>query len=561
MAGKKVFFMENIKQDAYRYAVKNAFFHKGKAEAGAVVGKIIALHPEIEIKKAMPEILEAVKKVNSMKPAEIESEYKKFETGYELKPKEKEEGLPKLEFAEKGGKVITRYSPNPSGAMHLGHARQSILNHDLAKKYKGKFLLRFDDTDPKIKIPLEKGEEMILEDLKWLSIKPDSVARATDRFETYYKHMKKAIEMQKAYVCTCNNEEWKKKKAEGTACECRDIEKKEQLKRFEKMLKHEYKEEEAVLRIKTDLQHKDPSIRDWWAAKIVDNPMHPKVKNRHLWPSYNFASAIDDHEMGITLIIRGQEHSQNTEKQKYLYSYFGWEYPYAIHTGRVKSDIGALSKSKINELMKQKGFLGFSDPGLGTLSALRRRGFQPETIREAIIEIGAKTNDTTIEFNKLADLNRKIVAGSERITFLKEPVRLDVSFAVETIAEIEGKKFSLKKGTQIFLVDRKEIEKIGIGKSARIRNAYNVRIVKKDSLQVFAECTGKSLGEMPVIHWLLKEQSSDLEIWTPEGMIAGLADNRILGKKAGEIVYLEKFGYCRIDSAKGNKAVLFWAHS
>ena len=111
------------------------------------------------------------------------------------------------------------------------------------------------------------------------------------------------------------------------------------------------------------------------------------------------------------------------------------------------------------------------------------------------------------------------------------------------------------------MVDRKEIEKIGIGKSARIRNAYNVRIVKKDSLQVFAECTGKSLGEMPVIHWLLKEQSSDLEIWTPEGMAAGLADNRILNKKAGEIVYLEKFGYCRIDSAKGNKAVLFWAHS
>ncbi|MDD5163533.1 MAG: glutamate--tRNA ligase [Candidatus ainarchaeum sp.] len=552
---------KEIIEDAYRYAIKNAFSHNGKADASAVVGKIIALHKGEDIKKAMPEIMEAVRKVNSMAFSEIEKEYKKFENSYELKPKPKREGLPDLEFAEKGGKVITRFAPNPSGVMHLGHARQAILSHDLAKKYNGKFFLRFDDTDPKIKVPLEKGEELILQDLEWLGIKPDAIYRASDRFELYYEYMKKTIEKEQAYVCTCDNEEWKKKKAKAIACSCRELPKKENLERFEKMLNHEYKEGQAVLRIKTDLQNKDPSIRDWWAAKIVDKPQHPKASDRHLWPSYNFASAIDDHELGVTLIIRGQEHAQNAEKQKFLYKYFGWEYPNAIHTGRVKSDIGLLSKSRINALMKKKDFLGYSDPRLGTLMALRRRGFQAETIREIIIEIGLKTSDTTIEFKKIADLNKKFVASAERIAFLTEPIRLEVGFAQKAIAEIDGKEFELKQGSQAFLVDKKEIDKIEIGKIVRIRNAYNARMVKKDPLQAFAEWLGKSPGEFPVIHWLLEEQSIDTEIWTPKGMIAGFVDNKILEKKQGEIVYLEKFGYCRIDQLKENKAVLFWAHS
>ncbi|MDD5148279.1 MAG: glutamate--tRNA ligase [Candidatus ainarchaeum sp.] len=551
---------EEIRKDAYRYAVKNAFLHEGRADAGAVVSKIIALHTGIDVKKAMPAIAEAVRKVNAMPAVEIEAEYRKFEGGYELKPKPKREGLPALEFAEKGAPVITRFAPNPSGVMHLGHARQAILSNDLARKYSGKFFLRFDDTDPKIKVPLEQGEELILQDLKWLDASPDKIFRASDRFELYYDYMRKTIEMEKAYVCTCDNEEWKKKKAEGTACACRDTSKKENLEKFEKMLKHEFREGQAVLRIKTDLGHKDPSIRDWWAAKIVDSPQHPKARHIHLWPGYNFASAIDDHELGVTLIIRGQEHAQNAEKQKYLYKYFGWEYPHSIHTGRVKSDIGYLSKSKINLLAKKKDFLGYSDPRLGTLSALKRRGFQPEAIREIMIDIGLKTSDTTIEFKKLADLNKKFVSDAERIAFIKDPVRLEVGFAQKTFAEVDGKEFELKQGSQSFLVDKSELEKIETGKIARIRNAYNVRMVKKDSLQAFAECLGPGPGQFPVIHWLIEEQSADTEIWTPKGMVAGFVDNRITGKKTGEIVYLEKFGYCRIDQLKGNKAVLFWAH-
>jgi len=124
----------SVEEDAYRYAVKNAVLHEGRADVGAVIGKVKALHPELGIKKTMEIALEAVKKANSLKPEELEAEFSKFEKkGYELKPKEKEDVLPKLEWAESGReKVVTRYAPNPNGLFHLGNARAIVLSHEFA---------------------------------------------------------------------------------------------------------------------------------------------------------------------------------------------------------------------------------------------------------------------------------------------------------------------------------------------------------------------------------------------------------------------------------------------
>lgn len=568
-----------IKEDAYRYAVKNAFLHGGKAEAGAVVGKIIALHKSeqgFDIKKAMPEIQEAVKRANALKKGELEKEFSRFEEeGYELKPKPKREGLPSIEFAERGGKIVTRYAPNPSGAMHFGHARQAILNHDIARKYNGKFILRFEDTDPKTKVPLEDGERMFIEDLAWLGIKADETFTDSGRFSIYYEHMKKTIGLEKAYVCLCDNDEWKKKKAKGIACACRDFDKKKNLELFNKMLKHELKEGQAVLRIKTDIQHPDPSVRDWWAAKIVDKPNHPKLKNERVFPSYNFAAAIDDHLMGITLIIRGQEHAQNSTKQKFLYDYFGWEYPEAIHTGRVKSNIGVLSKSKINALMKTKGFLGFDDPRLGTIRALRRRGFEAEAIREIMIDIGLKTSDTTVQFDRLAGANRKLIdSQSERIVFIDDPVRLSVRFAAGFTAKLPRhpdlpekgtKNYELKEGLQRFIVSKKQLEKISAGDIVRLKQAYNIKIASKNELEIEADYFNEAaLKNAPIIHWLLEGQTTDVEVILPKGdeleRLLGLAEKELEKQKPGVHIQLERFGYARVDRVEKGKVTVWFTH-
>src|SRR3989344_7776365 len=175
------------KEDAYRYAVKNAFEHGGRADMGALIGKLKALHKDLDVKKLMPTALEAVKKVNSLKADELEREFKSFEGGYELKAKPEREGLPPLEWAEKGEEpVVTRYAPNPNGPPHLGNARAAFLSYAYADKYNGKFILRFEDTDPKVKKPMDEPEKAFREDLEWFGVKISEVYFASDRLQLYY---------------------------------------------------------------------------------------------------------------------------------------------------------------------------------------------------------------------------------------------------------------------------------------------------------------------------------------------------------------------------------------
>ncbi len=551
----------DLKKDAYRYAIKNACLHNGRAEIGAITGKMKALDADLDIREAMPAITEAVKKVNGMTMEEIKKAYEKFEEkGYELKPQKKTEGLPDLDWAEKE-EVVTRYAPNPNGPFHLGNARAVIISYEYARKYGGKFLLRFDDTDPKLKKPIENAEEIFKKDLNWLGCSADETFFASDRLDIYYKFMRTAIMLGKAYVCTCDSEKWRALVKKREACPCRELKKEEQLSRFEGMLAHNLKEGEAVIRIKTDLNHKDPSIRDWWAARVVDNPVHPnpKTQGKFVWPSYNFASAIDDHELGVTLIIRGQEHEQNATKQKYLYGYFGWTYPHSIHFGRVGLEGMILSTSKIKKGIEEGVYTGWDDPRLGTIMALRKRGFQAETLKKAIIGIGIKSSDTKIEMKSLASLNKEALGEIERIPFIKEPVQLSVNYCPSATVEIDGVKIELVKGSQKFLVSKKVLEKIGKGKSFRLRNTYNVKITRLSELDAEAEFTGKTADGLPVVSWVL--QGVDVEVVMPDNSKEyGLAGEKLAGIAEGKVVNLDKFGDARVDEKKDGRIKLYFAH-
>ncbi|MBI5884497.1 glutamate--tRNA ligase, partial [archaeon] len=424
----------------WKHALKNALEHEGKAQAGAVVGKVLALFPEAkkDLAGISSEIKAVVEKVNKLKLEEARERLKLFEGKYELQKKEKREGLPELEWFISGEeKCRTRFAPNPNGPFHLGGARQAILSWLYARKYNGEFILRFDDTDPKIKKPIPNAYEMILEDLAWLGIKPKEVYYASDRMEIYYEFMKKAIDRNAAYVCTCNQEEWHKLKEAGEACPCRQNSREENLNRFEKMLGHEFKEGQAVLVIKTDLNHPDPSIRDWIAARIVDEPDNPKVgKEFKVWPMYNFASAVDDHETEVTLIIRGQEHAQNTSKQKYLYDAFGWAYPHSIHTGRLSLEGVMLSKSLIKEGFEKGEIKGWDDVKLGTIRAFKRRGYQPEALAKLIEGFGIKPSDVTVSSENLNALNRDMVKDKVLyFAFIQDPIRVDVGYSKEALAK------------------------------------------------------------------------------------------------------------------------------
>jgi len=561
-----------MKDLAYKYAVKNAFEHEFKADLKAVIGKLIALDKDFSknLSKEIKEVNEIVEKVNSMKREGIEREYKKFEGSYELKPQEQREGLKELDWAQEG-KIVTRFAPNPNAPFHIGNARAAYMSYAYAKKYKGKFILRFDDTDPKVKKPIENAEQIFLEDMEWLGMKPDEIYFASDRLEIYFRYMRKLILMGKAYVCTCQKEEWKKCIDEKKGCKCRELPEETQLERYDKMQKHEFKEGEAVLRLKTDLNSDDPSIRDWWMAKIVDEPEHPKIKVPvHVWPSYNFASAIDDHELNVTYIIRGQEHAQNAVKQKFLYDYLGWVYPHVSLIGRIKLEGVILSKSAINKGIEEGIYQGYDDPRLGTIRALRRRGFKAEVIIEALEDIGIKSSDATVSMKALIAMNKKLIdREAERFTFIKDPIKFDVQFIpkmkVEKVIhpdfpERGVRSYELNEGTQTFYVPKKELEGIKEGQVVRLRHAVNAKIIEFSEERVFAEFVGKGkLENNPIISWVMEDVGASVLMPNAEKLY-GIIDYEASLKNIGSYMQLEKFGYAIIDSKDMHQLNLWFCH-
>ncbi len=191
------------------------------------------------------------------------------------------------------------------------------------------------------------------------------------------------------------------------------------------MLAGGYKEGQAVFRVKTDLEDPNPAIRDWPAFRVIDtdrNP-HPRVGSKFkVWPLYNLASGVDDHLLGITHVIRGKEHLTNMARQIFLYNYMGWKYPDDLHYGRLKVEGMILSKSKLMKAIDSGEYWGVDDPRLGTLVALRRRGYLPETIRKMMWDIGPKPVDVTISWDNLNSQNRKLIdPTSHRYYYVPDP--------------------------------------------------------------------------------------------------------------------------------------------
>ncbi len=404
----------DLREQIRKAALLNAVSHDGKAQAGAMVGKILGERQDLrsKIKELSIIINSVVNEVNSLKLAEQKAIVEEKWPETQKKEKIEEKKLPPLPNADKYAQIVTRFSPNPDCVLHLGSARAILLSHEYARMYKGKFILRFEDTDPKIKKPSLEFYESIKQDLKWLGCKVDEEYIQSDRLLIYYEYTERLIGDGNAYVCECTPEEFRKKIVAKQACPCRNLSAVENLERWHRMLNGGYTEGQAVVRVKTDLENPNPAVRDWPALRIIDTKKypHPRVGSKYsVWPLYNLAAGIDDHLMGMTHIIRGKEHYTNMVRQKYMYKYLGWEYPEAIHYGRLKITGAFLSKSKIVQGVKEGIYTGFDDPRLGTFLALRKRGITPEAIKKMIIDVGIKSNDVTLSWENLFSYNRKIL--------------------------------------------------------------------------------------------------------------------------------------------------------
>lgn len=572
-------------EEIRRIALLNAIDHEGTAQQGPVMGKLLAEKPELKsrVKEIVDCLAEVVRQVNAMPLRDQRKAAEKSSPGKPVKEKVKEEKkLRPLKNAHEFKNIVTRFSPNPDAPIHLGNARAIVLCHTYAKMYGGRFLVRFEDTDPKLKRPQLEFYESIAKDLMWLECEPAKYFVQSDRLPIYYKHAEQLLEDANAYVCTCKPRAFKKLIDTNRACKCRGLPPQEHLRRWRAMLDGAYREGEAVVRIKTDLSHPNPAVRDWPALRIIDTKRypHPRVGSKYtVWPLYNLACGVDDHLMKVTHIIRGKEHLTNQTRQEFMYRYFGWAYPESIHYGRLKITGATLSKSKILEGMRKRIYESWDDPRLATFAALRRRGIQPEAIKRLIIDVGPKTQDVTLSWENLYAHNRRVVEPkANRYFFVEDPKRIVVrNLSERFVARIPLHPDHPERGFREFNIEPKDsaadfwvatgdVEKFEKGRIIRFMELFNVKIqnVGKDAVEAAyhsQEYEEAKAIRAPLIHWIPPEYSKKCQVIMPNAAVAhGLVEQKCEEVRDGAIVQFERFGFARIDAVENDLIRAYYCH-
>ena len=307
-----------------------------------------------------------------------------------------------LAAGRNGGKVVTRFPPEPNGYLHIGHAKSICLNYSTAQKFGGKFNLRMDDTNP-VKEDTEYVES-ILEDVKWLGADwEDRFYYASDYFDQLFEYAVHLIKNGKAYVCELSEEEFKKYRGTltepGSESPYRSRSVEENLDLFMRMKNGEFPDGSKVLRAKIDMASPNMHMRDPAIYRIRHTDHHNTGSKWCVYPLYDFAHPLEDAIEGITHSICTLEF----EIHRPLYDWFieNIPTPYKPHQyefARLNLSYTVMSKRKLLELVKGNYVEGWDDPRMPTVCAFRRRGVPAEAIREFCETIGVT------KFNSLTDI-------------------------------------------------------------------------------------------------------------------------------------------------------------
>jgi glutamyl-tRNA synthetase len=562
--------MEEIKAKIRKHALQNAVRYEKPPKKDAVLKKMLAEHPELrkDAKQLSTLVKEEIKRITSMSKEERVEELTRIapEVVEAVKEKEKEKekreaGLPELPLSGSGG-VVIRFAPNPNGAATLGSARGIIVNSAYAKKYKGKFILRFDDTDPVLKRPLLEAYDWYLEDCEWLDARPDEVVVASERMTLYYNYAAELIEKGAAYVCFCPAETFKTYKEHKRPCPHRAVRVETNEENWAKMLTGVYEEKEAVLRIKTSMAGENPALYDWVAFRILKRE-HPRIGKKYVvWPTLDFESAIEDHVLGITHIIRGKDLMNSEKRQRFLYEHLGWNYPETMLWGKIKmQEFGKFSTSELRRAIERGEYEGWDDPRLPTLKALRRRGFQPDALRKFFISLGITQTDIAVSMKNLYAENRKVVdARASRYFFTRSPRALKLrngsSFVAEALKHPSRDEFrEIRTGSTVY-VSVDDFATMKEGQQIRLKYLCSVQI---ESIRPLVASVLKNPAEdIPIIHWAPSE-GIKVTVKKPEGIDEGIGEP-LIASELGNVVQFERYGFVRVDSVVGKEVVAYFTH-
>ncbi len=590
-----------------KYGLENAVHHNGTANEKSVMQKIMATHPEMrKLSKQISNLIEEmVPIINDLSTKEQQEQLS--EIAPELLAKKESQKrireLPPLKDAV-DGKVITRYAPEPNGEMHLGHAYTAFFADYYAKKYRGTFVLRFEDTNPK----QERVEYMDAhrEDLDWLGLEPTKEVIVSNDMLVFYEKAVELIEKNYAYTCICSVDKMRTLRGEMKSCEHSKNNSTDTMNDWKKMLAGDYNEGEIVLRLRSDMENKNAVMRDPAIFAIRKGDHCLQGEKYSLWPLYDFAVAVEDNLCGITHVGRSAEFDSRIELQNKIRELLGLlPHPDIFHYARFNVLGSPASKRKIKPLVEEGKVEGWDDIRLVTIKGMKKRGIVPEAIKQVIKEVGMTTQPTNIDWSLLTATNRKIIdSSSNRYFFVSEPVVIYIEGAPENrISKMllhpdDAKRGSRKITTNgLFLIDQSDYENMKVNDEFRLKDLYNVKLINKkinpnkiDSVKISEElksflkqfpvhCIGKYSGEElkpgPKIQWVVADakQTVLVEVKVPGVLFidgtfnenslkieTGYAEAGVAKLLPDTIVQFERYGFVRVDKATKSKIFVNLAH-
>ncbi|HEY65878.1 MAG TPA: glutamine--tRNA ligase/YqeY domain fusion protein [Caldilineae bacterium] len=446
-----------------------------------------------------------------------------------------------------GGRVHTRFPPEPNGYLHIGHAKSICLNFGIAEEYGGLCNLRFDDTNP-----LKESEEYvqsIIEDVRWLGFDwGDRLYFASDYFEQLYEFAIQLIKAGKAYVDDLSPEEIRKYRGTltepGKESPYRNRSVEENLDLFERMRKGEFPDGSRVLRAKIDMASPNLNMRDPVMYRIIHAPHHRTGDKWCIYPTYDWAHGQCDSIEGITHSICTLEFEDHRPLYDWFLDQLGIHHPRQIEFARLNLSHTVLSKRKLRELVEGGYVNGWDDPRMPTLAGLRRRGYTPEAIRNFCERIGvAKTNSVIdialLEHCVREDLNKR----ARRVMAVLRPLRLVIENYPEDLVEefeIENNPEDPSMGTRkvpfsrVLYIERDDFRedppkkwfRLAPGREVRLKGAYYVTcvdVVKDENGEIVElRCTydPESRGGMTpdgrkvrgTLHWVSAAHALDAEV-------------------------------------------------
>jgi glutaminyl-tRNA synthetase len=322
-----------------------------------------------------------------------------------------------LKAGKNGGRVMTRFPPEPNGYLHIGHAKSICLNFGVAAQYRGVCNLRFDDTNPS-KEDVEYVDS-IQEDVRWLGFDwDDRMYYASDYFEKLYQYAVQLIRDGKAYVCDLSQEEIREYRGTltrpGKESPYRNRSVEENLQLFERMKAGEFEDGSRVLRAKIDMSSPNVSLRDPTIYRIKHESHHRTGDRWCIYPMYDFTHCLSDSIEGITHSLCTLEFENNRPLYDWFLDQLKVYHPQQIEFARLNLTYTVLSKRKLLELVTKGIVSGWNDPRMPTISGFRRRGYTPEAIRAFCERIGLAKRDSRVQVAFLEDCIREDLNRSAR---------------------------------------------------------------------------------------------------------------------------------------------------